>query len=167
MLCNCNSKIDVVSPTIVDEVVANEDLAFLIASYLCPITRNPSRLSVCHKLCIVSKRWHHSFSLVRAQLRYDHLIQHTNEDDENTLYHKISYIPGCTTEGNAGQTIPLGPREGCLQIQRSNSTKACVDACHEYRHFLERDEDSGREDRPDSRADYYYRAHHESPTTEE
>ena len=169
MLCN-KRKIDVVSSTIADQVIANEDLAFLIASYLSPLNKNPSRLSVCHKLCIVSKRWQQSFSLVRAQLRFDHLVQHilfANEDDENTLYHKISYIPGCTTEVNAGQTIPLGPREGCLQIERSNSRNACVDACHEYRNFLERDEDSGHEDRPDSRADYYYRAHHESPKTEE
>ena len=33
MLCNCNKrKVDVLSPSIVDEVIANEDLSFLIAS---------------------------------------------------------------------------------------------------------------------------------------
>ena len=128
-----------------------------------PTNRNPHHpLNICHKLCVVSKRWHQAFSLVRAQLRYDHLIAHIRADDDNEwIYHKLSYIPGCLTE-EAGRTIPLGPREGCLQILRSHTTKTCDDACQEYRTNLLQDP---LRDRVDSRADYYYRAHHEEAET--
>ena len=119
----------------------------------------------------MSKLWHHSFSLVRAQVRYDHILKHIQsslDKDDDSVYHKISYIPGCSTEDSEGhQSIPLGPKEGLLQIHRSDCSRACESACREYKKQLLDDEDSGVEgvDRLDSRADYYYQAHHEQAET--
>ena len=118
-------------------------------------------------MCTVSKLWHQSFSLVRAQVRYDHILKHISSSDKQTVYHKISYIPGCSTEDSKGrQSISLGPKEGLLQIHRSDCSIACESACREYKKNLLDDEDSGVEgDRLDSRADYYYQAYHEQAET--
>ena len=142
-----------------DEVIGNEDLAFLVASYLCP-NRNPSRLlNLCHNLCFVSKQWNEAFSLTRAQLRYDYLIKCLSEDDDNTLFHKVSFHEGGEkghfANGVGGRWIP---REGTLTIHRSHCTKTFDVAAKEYRDSRRNDPHS-RSTRRDSRPDYFYRAH--------
>ena len=137
--------------SVVDEIIRNEDLAFLISSYLDPIDQSPSQL------CIVSKSWHQSFRLVSAQIRYDSILEHIQQfDDDDWIYHKIIYIPGVTDE--------KVPREGILKIHRSNCIKACDEACREFKRNLLDDEDPGV-DRSDSRPDYYYRCHQEEAET--
>jgi len=147
--------------SIIDEVVGNEDLAFHISSYLCP-NRNPSRLlNLCLNLIFVSRSWNESFSLVRAQLRWDFLTKHVRDDEENEwLYHKLCYLPCTSTADNeTGRTIP---REGCLRIFRSHCNKTCDDATKAYQADVQNDHYSGV-NRTDSRPDYYYRAHRETP----
>ena len=150
--------------SIIEEVVGNEDLAFLISQYLYPKNRNPSRLhELCHNLCFVSRRWNEAFSLVRAQLRYDYLNHRIRDDEENGwLYHKLCYIPKTSNDVHVGEAgMCRIPREGCLRIFRSHCTKTMDDAAKEYKRNLRNDHGSG-DNREDSRPDYYYQAHRET-----
>jgi hypothetical protein len=127
-----------------------EDLTFQIALFLVPKRRNPSSMNEwMSNLMFVSKSWYKAFSLVRAQMRHDYLTQQLSSDDQ-WLYHKILYIPG--------------PPEGRLRIFRSHVNEACKEALHEYRFHRSQDENAGAShDRRDSRPDYYFKAHRESP----
>ena len=137
------------------EVLAVEDLAFHIASYLIP-KRNPSSLQeMMNNLIFVSRHWNRCFSLVKAQLRYDYLIKSIDSHSQ-WLYHKIVYVPGPSRDPR-----PL-PAEGCLKIFCSNIKGACKEAMYEYRSNRRNDEHIDQ--RIDSRPDYYYKAHQENPS---
>jgi len=108
------------------EVLAVEDLAFHIASYLIP-KRNPSSLQeMMNNLIFVSRHWNRCFSLVKAQLRYDYLIKSIDSHSQ-WLYHKIVYVPGPSRDPR-----PI-PAEGCLKFFCSNIKGACKEAMYEYR----------------------------------
>lgn len=131
-------------------IVGNEDLVYLISSFLC--SSDPSLL--------VCSRWNRSFSLVRAQRRWDHLTEHIKADGNECvwLYHKLCYIPGSTETNENSRRVP---REGYLRIFRSNCNRTCDDAMREYRTNLRNDPVGNS--RVDSRPDYYYRAKRELP----
>lgn len=107
----------------------------------------------------MSKKWNQSFRVIIAQRRWDHLTQSiANDEIEEWLYHRLSYIPPGVKEDEAGSI----PREGCIRIFRSHCKKVCDDAMTEYRNNRQKDRYSGF-DRADSRADYFYQAHRETP----
>lgn len=138
------------------EVLIIEDLAFLIATYLVP-KRNPcSMQEMMSNLMFVSRNWYKSFSLVRAQMRYDFLVaQVLVDNDSQGIIHKIQYIP----QGTGFRSVPP---EGCLRIFRSNVNETCKEAMYEYR--TNRNNDESIDQRIDSRPDYYYKAHRETAT---
>lgn len=145
------------SGSIIDRVIGSEDLAFLVASYVCP-GRAPSRpFDLCHALCRVSRSWRAAFSLVRAQLRWDDVMA-LDDEEEDWLYHRLCYVPGAAAD-ETGRALPPA---GCLQVFRSHCANACKDAADIYRNDLQNDQYRGS-DRADSRPDYYYRAHRETP----
>mmetsp|Transcript_39845 Transcript_39845/g.95877 ORF Transcript_39845/g.95877 Transcript_39845/m.95877 type:complete len:310 (-) Transcript_39845:18-947(-) len=150
----CKKRKGVIKPgqmNVINEVIENEDLAFHISSYL---------LHLCNNLCFVSKQWNEAFSLVRAQKRWDYLTHHIGQDeDKEWLYHKLSYFPGATLSSSLPRTVP---REGCLNLFRSRCSDACDEATKQYKSNIQNDQGSGI-NRSDSRPDYYYRAHRESP----
>jgi hypothetical protein len=74
------------------------------------------------------------------------------------MYHKLSYMPPGADNDETGSIL----RDGCLRIFRSHCKTVCDDAMTEYRNNLRNDQYSGF-DRADSRADYYYQAHRETP----
>ncbi|KAL7528579.1 hypothetical protein ACHAXR_006746 [Thalassiosira sp. AJA248-18] len=107
----------------------------------------------------VANRWIHP-RMFGAGLRYDYLTKRIRDDGASEwLYHKLSYIPGGTTGDESGRCIP---REGILRIFRSHCSTTCNNATSEYRSNLQNDQYSGT-NRQDSRPDYYYQAHRESP----
>ena len=104
-------------------ILSIEDLAFHIATYLVP-KRNPSSLQeMLSNPMFVSRRWYRSFSLVRAQMRYDYLIKQLSVHNESQwLYHKIVYLP--STDAGCRSVPP----EGCLRIFRSSVNETCKEA---------------------------------------
>lgn len=141
--------------SIVDEIIGNEDLAFLISSYL---DQNVNENNPCiFNPCLVSRSWNGAFSLARAQKRYDRLIRHILRDDENSkdwIYHKVSYVHGPTAD-ESGRSIP---REGCVRIFRSQIHRCLKLATMEYRSNRANDQHHAIV-RSDDRPDYYYRSH--------
>lgn len=134
----------------IDSVVGNQDLAFLVSQFLCP-DRLPN-------LRVVSKTFDKAFSLVIAQNRWDVLTQHIQQGDDNDwIYHKLSYVAGSSAD-EQGRRIP---REGVLRIFRSHFKTTCDGALRRYRADVQNDENS--DGRLDSRADYFFVAHRETP----
>ena len=83
-------------------------------------------------MCLSMHRWGPALCLICSLLdlrRWDHLTQHIGNDDEEWLYHKLSYFPGGSMQVD-GNAVSF-PREGCLKVYRSNAKNACDAAANE------------------------------------
>ena len=144
----------------ISKVLAIEDLSFMIVSYLGSDQQLDSTAEVLGSLVRVSRTWNRVFSLVRAQLRWDCITNHLPMEDGQWLFHKVIYISSPSDSAPGCRSIPP---EGLLRIFRSCVNDACNQAMRDY-HSDRSNDEHGDDERIDSRPDYYYRAHQETPT---